>query len=260
MGADSVSHCHRQKRRDFMDKLRIVLVDDEELLLEQMECIFEKYEKAEIVGAYTNACEALNAIEALRPDVAFLDVSMPVMDGFQLAEGIKRAKPDTFIIFVTGHNEFALKAFDAEAIDYIVKPFTKERVLKSIERLNRRAKAHEEMPDNTLQSNWLPAEEGECIRLVSMEDIYYLVADGKKTKVVSRDGVWLTALTLLEIEERYRSKALFRCHKSYIVNIGLIERIIPMFNQNYIIRLKGLKEEIPVSRHYAKAMMKLLGM
>lgn len=243
-----------------MEKLRIVLVDDEVLLLEQMEYILEKYEKAEIVGAFTCAYEALDAIEELRPDVAFLDVSMPDMDGFQLAERIKRVKPDTFIIFVTGHNEFALKAFDAEAIDYIVKPFTKERVLKSIERLNKRAKAHEGMPNNTLQSNWLPVEEGECIRLVSMEDIYYLSADRKKTRVVSKAGVWLTALTLAEIEERYRNKALFRCHKSYIVNIGLIDRIIPMFNQNYIIRMRGLKEEIPVSRHYAKAMMKLLGM
>jgi DNA-binding LytR/AlgR family response regulator len=243
-----------------MEKLRIVLVDDEALLLEQMEDIFEKHEKAEIVGAYTNACEALDAIEEQKPDVVFLDVSMPLMDGFQLAERIKRANLEPFIIFVTGHNEFALEAFDAEAVDYIVKPFTKERVLKSIERLSKRVKTHEEKPDNTLQSNWLPVEEGDSIRLISMEDIYYLTADRKKTRVVSKAGVWLTALTLVEIEERYRSKALFRCHKSYIVNIGLIDRIIPMFNQNYIIRMRGLKEEIPVSRHYAKAMMKLLGM
>jgi len=243
-----------------MKKIRIVLVDDETLLLEQLEYILKKDEKVEIAGMYSDAAEALEGIKVLKPDAVFLDVSMPVLNGFQLAEEIRRAGISPFLVFVTGHREFALKAFDSEAMDYIVKPFEKERVLLSIERMEKRRQALGENIVTLPQSNWFPVEESKSIRLIPLETICFFVAEKKKTKVVSKEGNWLTSMTLGDIEMKYAHMTFFRCHKSYIVNLNFIEKIIPMFHQNYVIRLKGSKEEIPVSRHYAKRMTEVLGM
>ncbi|TDG00196.1 response regulator [Paenibacillus piri] len=118
--------------------MRVVLVDDERLALVQLKKLLGELEGCEVVGAFMNAEEAVKQIHTLRPDVMFLDIHMPEMNGIQATERIRAIAPETEIVFVTAHHEYALKAFGLEALDYILKPLTRERLNQTVQRLRRR--------------------------------------------------------------------------------------------------------------------------
>lgn len=250
----------------------VILVDDEELSLDELKYILEEHDDIRVVETFVNPVNALDKIEKIKPDMVFLDVFMPCMNGFELARKILESGLDSCLVFVTAYDEHALKAFDVEAVDYIIKPFSKNRIDKTISRIRKRLrerdkKAEKSKPDNVLEKNsiikdlkWIPAADRGSIVLLGIDEIYYCSTEDKKTYVHTKDNCFPTELSLTKIEEKYRNKHLFRCHKSYIVNLDYVYKIIPMFNQNFIIELKGMNAQIPVSRHYARNLKILLGL
>jgi len=236
-----------------------VLVDDEELSLSELGFILEEFPDVKVIGSFTDPFDALREMKRLKPDIAFLDVSMPCMNGMEVVQGLLDSGVQPWVIFVTAHNDYALKAFDVEAVDYIIKPFSKKRIGKALDRIRRRTEEREVSP-TPADFNWIPVDDRGSIRLVNIDAICYCSVEDKKTFVNTMGKRYPTEPTLAKIEERFMQRSLFRCHKSFIVNLDYVEKIIPMFNQNFVIILKGTEEEIPVSRHYAKNLKTLLGL
>lgn len=245
--------------------MRIILIDDEKLSLEQMEHILESYDDIERMGSYTDPLTALEKIKIIKPDVVMLDISMPEMNGFQIAWEIMNISPDTMIIFVTAYDQYALKAFDVEAIDYILKPISKRRMEKAIRLIRKRLQTKEKSTLNSFDTsqikqfnNRIPVWENESVVLIDVQAICYCVVMDKKTTIYTYEKEYISNDTLVQLEERL-SQQFFRCHKSFLVNLQKIDKIIPMFNQTFIIKLKELKIEIPVSRHYSKQLREIFG-
>jgi len=249
--------------------LRIILVDDEKPALEELTYIINKYSFIELIGTYNNPTIALERILKEKPDVVFLDVEMPEINGFTIAREIIRAEMDTIIVFVTAFDEYAIKAFEVNAVDYILKPFHEERIDLTIKRIKNISKQHnKENNQKVIQKileiqetkpiNKLPVWKNNRILLLNPEDIIYCTMEDGKTVIVTEDERYITDGKLIYLEEILKQDGFFRCHRSFLVNLNTINEVIPWFNNTYIIKMKGIDDEIPISRRHMKEFKKLL--
>ncbi|NLJ87386.1 MAG: response regulator transcription factor [Epulopiscium sp.] len=249
--------------------MRIILVDDEKPALEELTYIINKYSFIELIGTYNNPTIALERILKEKPDVVFLDVEMPEINGFTIAREIIRAEMDTIIVFVTAFDEYAIKAFEVNAVDYILKPFHEERIDLTIKRIKNISKQHnKENNQKVIQKileiqetkpiNKLPVWKNNRILLLNPEDIIYCTMEDGKTVIVTEDERYITDGKLIYLEEILKQDGFFRCHRSFLVNLNTINEVIPWFNNTYIIKMKGIDDEIPISRRHMKEFKKLL--
>lgn len=249
--------------------MRIILVDDEKPALEELTYIINKYSFIELIGTYNNPTIALERILKEKPDVVFLDVEMPEINGFTIAREIIRAEMDTIIVFVTAFDEYAIKAFEVNAVDYILKPFHEERIDLTIKRIKNISKQHnKENNQKVIQEileiqetkpiNKLPVWKNNRILLLNPEDIIYCTMEDGKTVIVTEDERYITDGKLIYLEEILKQDGFFRCHRSFLVNLNTINEVIPWFNNTYIIKMKGIDDEIPISRRHMKEFKKLL--
>lgn len=250
--------------------LKAVLVDDEPLSLDALEYVLDKADEIEIIGKYTNPLEALESIKKSRPELVFLDVKMPELDGFSAAREIINMGFDTHIVFATVFEEYALKAFEMEAIDYVVKPFSENRLQLTVNRIVKRVR-NRQAPECPVEAfvkrnlprqviNKIPVWKENSIVLLDHETILYFTTDDKKVIVHTRDNTYESNSSLAELEEKLEDRGFFRCHKSFLVNTDYIARIIPWFNATYMIKLKEGTEQIPVSRYYTKKLKGMLSL
>lgn len=247
--------------------LKAVLVDDELLSLDALEFILDKNEDVEIIGRYTNPLEALENIKKSRPDLVFLDVEMPELDGFSAAQEIINMRLDTNIIFATVFEQYALKAFEIDAADYVVKPFSENRLRLTVNRIIKRIQNRQvpKCPINDFVKhnvsrqiiNKIPVWKENNIVLLDPETISYFTMNEKKVIVHTKDNTYESNSSLAELEEKLENRGFFRCHKSFLINTDYIAKIIPWFNSTFMIKLLQSNEQLPVSRFYAK---KLKGM
>jgi DNA-binding LytR/AlgR family response regulator len=247
--------------------LRTVLVDDEPLALDALEFALDKNEKIEIVGKYTDPMKALKKIKKSRPELVFLDIKMPELDGFSVAQEIIDMGLDTNIVFATVFEEYAIKAFELDATDYVVKPFTENRLNMTVDRIAKRVEAC--LPPASSVKDFIRHNlSGQAINKIAVwrensivlldpKIISYFSMEEKKVIVHTRDDAYETGSSLAELEERLEDKGFFRCHKSFLINMDHVARIFPWFHSTYMIKLKESPDQIPVSRHYMK---KLRGM
>jgi len=248
--------------------LKAVLVDDELLSLDALESVLDKNEDVEIIGKYTDPVEALESIKSLRPELVFLDIQMPELDGLSVAQEIINMGLDTHVIFVTVFDQYALKAFDMNAADYIVKPFSENRLRLTVSRIIKRVqnKQVSVCPMNSLIKhnlsrhiiNKIPVWKENSIVLIDPEKITYFSMNEKKVIVHTKDNTYTSNSSLTELEKKLENEGFFRCHKSFLVNTDYIEKIVPWFNSTYMIRLKHSTEQISVSRYYTKQLKGIL--
>lgn len=250
--------------------LKAVFVDDEPLSLDALEFALEKNEAIEIIGKYTDPVEALENIKKSRPELVFLDIEMPELDGFSVAQEIINMGYGAHIIFATVFEQYALKAFEIDAADYVLKPFSENRLKVTVDRIVKRLQSSplKEPPANDFvrrnllrQSiNKVAVWRENSIVLLDPERILYFAINGKKVIVHTRDDSYESSSSLAELEEKLEKKGFFRCHKSFLVNTDFIARIIPWFNSTYMIRLKETDAQIPVSRYYTKHLKGMLNL
>lgn len=201
--------------------IRALIVDDEPHARAELESLLGETGAFEIVGRCANAVEAVHAIRGERPDVVFLDIQMPAISGFELLSMIDDDElPE--IVFVTAHDEHALRAFEERAIDYLLKPVARDRLAKTVERLRRPrgGAAAPALPRSPIRR--VPCLAGKAIKLVDLADVELVRSSEAGVYVVTAKGELFTELTLRVLEER---AGLVRCHKQVLVNIDQVDEI-----------------------------------
>ena len=231
-------------------KIRCLIVDDEELARSRMRSLLSEVNlsggaEIEQTGEATNGKEALMAVRDHQPDLLLLDVQMPLLNGFDVAELLPQPRP--YIIFVTAYDEYALQAFETHAVDYLMKPVRPERLEKALERIrllksgSQQQQALNELADARRQDNpylqRLPLQRRDEIFITPSEQIIRFRADGKLVYAHTADQTYRVDFTLAELEERLHPDRFFRIHRSHIINLDKVDKLIPWFKGNYRIKL-----------------------
>lgn len=245
--------------------LSTVIVDDEQLACEELSFLLKDFPEIEVVGTGRNGLEAVELIEKLEPDVVFLDVHMPGLDGMGVVRRLREREADLpHFIYVTAYDQYAVEAFRLEAMDYLLKPVDKARLAQSVERAKRAVeeKQKQEAPEAARASQprtKLLVRSNNRNFIVDAQDLVYATID---------DGLILLTATNVEGVSNYKTiedlhanldrDTFWRVHRSYLVNINRIKEVVPWFKSSYQLRMDDRKHtEIPVSRVQTKRLREL---
>jgi two-component system LytT family response regulator len=246
---------------------KVIIVDDELLARQVIRNYLKNYLDMQIICECENGLEATEKINQLKPDVVFLDIQMPELSGLEV---IERLDVIPHIVFSTAYDEYAINAFEINAVDYLLKPYDEKRFGKSIRRLRGELKGG--IPDlqrmisileafhksnNYLDRILIPNKEE--IIFISSTDILYIEAMENYISIITGDSAYLLFQKISEIEKKLNPKQFFRVHRSYIVNLAYIRKIETWMATKYNIILKNGKE-IPLSRYRVKAFKRFFGM
>lgn len=245
--------------------IRILIADDDAGMRLIMKKLVEKAEGFQLAGEATNGRELLEMYDRLLPEVILLDVEMPEMTGVECARAIQDRNPRTILVFATAHEEYMANAFEVYAFDYLVKPFKIERALQTLERIRERLRgtageaeivSPKLNPGNGPSRMMLRHREG--VSFLDMENIAMVMRENRSTVLITQDGSRYTVSDALgELEERLPQNIFFRTHKSYIVNLNLIDSISPYGRWTYIVKLRGLKEDALITHERFEILQKL---
>ena len=242
--------------------MRGLIVDDEFPARKLIRLFLKEIEDVEIIGEYDNGVDAVKFIQNHNIDLVFLDIKMYQKDGLQTAFDINKLSNSPFIVFTTGFTEYAVKAFELKAIDYIVKPYTKDRILATINRVRELQENNSYgvlLNDILYKQGKLPVWSRDHLFVLNYSDILYFKAYKKgKSYVYSINGEFITDLSLTDVEKELNVDRFIRVHKSFMINIDKIIEIIPWFNSTYVLRLNECEDKIPVSRHYISTFRKIM--
>ncbi|MBN8879747.1 MAG: response regulator [Chitinophagaceae bacterium] len=234
---------------------KVIIIDDEPLARSIVKEYLQKHPELELITECGDGFEGVKAIQQHQPDLIFLDIQMPKINGFEMLELIEQP-PN--VIFTTAFDEYAIKAFEAHAIDYLLKPFNQERFDKAVAKwmeqqqnnANTSAKTEELLDtasQSPSQSNRVVVKNGSKIKIIPVHDIFYLEAADDYVKIHTQEGYFLKNKTMSHFEQVLDAQQFVRSHRSYIVNVQQITRIDPYEKDNHVAILRsGLK--VPVSR------------
>ncbi len=234
--------------------MRALVVDDELHARNALQALLAKTGELEIVGTCANAFEAIQAIKTERPDVLFLDIQMPKVNGFQLLSMIDEAIMPK-VVFVTAYDAYAIKAFEESAFDYLLKPVQKDRLASTIEKLKRTLHEAQRPVYGGQPIERIPCTGANSIRLVDLSEVEYVQCSAAGVYVVTSKGEFFTELTMQVLESK---TDLVRCHRQYLVNARRIEEIVRHEPRAAVLRTKSGKE-VPVSRRYFAQLKDRLG-
>ena len=247
-----------------MKPIKALIIDDESLARDLIKNYLLDYLFIELVGECSDGFQGIKAIQELQPDLIFLDIQMPKLTGFELLELVE--KPP-IVIFTTAYNEYAIKAFEMNAIDYLLKPFSRERFNKSMNKVNHRIETKEIDSKNlTIVTNLILENEkteriviktGIKIHVIPVNTIHYIEAQDDYVMIYTAEGKYLKQQTMKHYEASLDSSCFIRIHRSYIVNSNEIEKIEPYEKGSYKVILKN-KSTIPVSKRGYVVLKKFL--
>lgn len=280
--------------------IRTILIDDEAPARDELRYLLTTNHAniINIIGEADNATAAISLITREQPDLIFLDIHMHGLSGLELGEVIHDISPKSKIIFATAYDEYALKAFELQALDYVVKPIEEERLKKAIQHAEKvlypnglplapsdsaEGGASSESPapadsvtadestatatpaTPSIRTNKIAVDDGAHILLIDLDTISYITGESGRLEVHTTKGTYTSNKTLTELQERLRGTSLYRVHRSYIVNLNMVSEVVPWFKGTYWLRLpqttkKGTELiDIPVSKAQVKPIKELLG-
>lgn len=243
---------------------KVVIIDDEPLASGIVEEYLQDFSNISIVAVCHNGFEGVKAIQLHQPDLIFLDVQMPKINGFEMLELLDQAPS---VIFTTAFDEYAIKAFEANAIDYLLKPFSKERFNQAIEKWRSQS---DTLKTNVLQQiietptrqpdekNRIVVKNGSDIRIVPITDIFYIEAYDDYVKIFTKDSYFLKKKTMNYYEQILDPSQFFRTHRSFIINLNQLTKIESLEKNSYVVLLKNGKR-IPLSRNSYSKLREQLG-
>jgi two-component system LytT family response regulator/two-component system response regulator LytT len=247
-----------------MKKIAVLVVDDELIMCAALRHHLEKFPHIEVVGECHDGHAALLAVEQLNPDLVFLDIRMPGLNGLEVAATLDQLESSPQIVFVTAHDDYALKAFEVGALDYVLKPFDSSDIIRVLRKI-RRARTTDA---SSLHDSSGPTQPVSLLNRPSKFCLYYgekqeiiesrniklfTVEHGKTFAQTIDDHKYSAKQSLHEIEQLLDPGLFFRCHRNFIVNIDWVKSVSPWFNRGLLLTLKGDKKiEVPVSRAQTK--------
>lgn len=244
--------------------LKVYIVDDEPLARDELKYLLNQSKQVTILGESDCIEDAVREIKELQPDLVFLDIELEEGTGIELAGQLENLEHPPAIVFATAYDEYALQAFEADAVDYLLKPFEEERILHTLEKINKLRKMGEEnvpvsQPIRNENSNGKIAfSVEEKIVLVPYTDILFVESSEGKSIIHTIKQEYKVNEPLVEVEKRLNLCRFLRVHRSYIVNLDHIDEIEPWFNSTYNLMMKD-GSKVPVSRTYMKDLKKVIG-
>ncbi|HBP65986.1 MAG TPA: DNA-binding response regulator [Desulfosporosinus sp.] len=263
--------------------MRVMVVDDERPARDELCYLLREITGVEIVAQAATGEETIRKFQELRPDVLFLDIQMPDASGVDVARELIRLGFSPTIVFATAYDQYAVDAFDVNAVDYLLKPFHEDRLAGTMQRLKKRLEGNNLGEPRTLtdqiqnreylakldliytslqaveaKEGKLKIEENGQIWLIPFGDILYATIEERSVRIVTRERSYLTNYSLTELES-LSNPSFLRVHKSYLAHLDQIHSIIPWFNNTYNLVMSD-KSEIPVSRTYVKVFRERMGL
>ncbi len=228
-------------------KIRTIIIEDEEPARILLKNFLSSFSEIEFSGEFADGFSGLKAINEMKPDLIFLDIQMPKLTGFEILE-LTEHKP--VIIFTTAYDQYAIKAFEANATDYLLKPFTRERFGEAVEKAIKKLKNNDNEEKNiksvlkTMDEkpeliSRIAIRSGSKIHVISADDMVYIEADGDYVKIHIKDASYLKEKTMKFFESHLDPKQFIRIHRSYIVNVNMIQRLEYYDKENYVAVLKN---------------------
>lgn len=221
--------------------MKVLLIDDEPLARNITREYLQQYPDFEIMEECNNGFEGIKAIQQYQPDLIFLDIQMPKINGFEMLELIDDPPK---VIFTTAFEEYAIKAFEAHAIDYLLKPYSKERFDKAMEKVlqmvNKPALTKavlETAAQSPMQSNRIVVKDGSRIKIIPLTQVQYLETADDYVKIHTREGIFLKNKTMAYFEKLLQQHQFVRIHRSFMVNVQLISRIEAYEKENHLVLL-----------------------
>lgn len=242
--------------------LRTFIIDDEAPARRELRYLLEQVSGVEVVGEASNGTAALKGIRENRPSLVFLDIQMPGLNGLELARFLCELPERPLLVFATAFDEYALQAFEVDAIDYLCKPFTLERVAKAIAKARKAVVMAVAQPAAEVRHPIEPERKiilyrGESIVPIAAERILFARAEEGEVLVHAVDGRYRSRCTLSELEQKLAASGFVRSHRGYLVNINHVREVIPWFNGSYkLIMDDRERSEVPVSRYNVKDLKK----
>lgn len=253
-----------------------IIVDDEQLARDELAFLLQSFSDVEVVAQGENGVEAVALVRDRQPDLLFLDVQMPGLDGFGVVKQLAEKKlPLPFLVFATAYDQYAVQAFEVNAVDYLLKPFDRERLERTLERvrhhqqkdesavgkINRVLELLENRTATPQPSRILIKSAGRHFLLDQQDIVYARIEDGVITVTATQLEGQANYRTIEELQANLDTRTFWRAHRSYLVNLNRIREVVPWFNSSYQLRMDDKKQtEIPVSRTQSRYLRELFNL
>ena len=243
--------------------LRALIVDDEKLARDRLHGFLRGIDDVQVVGEAGDGPKAAQMIEEKKPDLVFLDVQMPGLDGFGVLKAVKH-RPQ--VVFATAYDEYAIKAFEVQAADYLLKPISRARLNEALRRVRERLDNHTASPDlngllKALEARerrfaaQVPVHKGKQILVLPVEDVFWFEVEYRLVYAHTATDRYMTSFTLKELEERLDPEIFFRAHKSRLVNLNHVRAIVPWFGGRFKLVMRNQQNsEVELSRAQARVL------
>ncbi|WP_134683066.1 LytR/AlgR family response regulator transcription factor [Brevibacillus migulae] len=247
--------------------IRVLIAEDERLAREELSYYLSQEADIELLPCAVNGRELLEKVAEYEPDVVFLDIKMPELEGVQAARMLSSRKQQPLIVFCTAYENYALDAFSLNAVDYLLKPTEPHRLKETLQRIRKRlqesAQGGGKEPGMSTGAapkvTKLLLEEQNRFVVIEPESILFAVRDERVIQIHTLQETFTSKMTLQQLEEKLHAYPFFRTHRSYLVNLQYVAELVPWFNGAYNLKLKtGKPTQIPVSRSYARELLKRL--
>jgi two-component system LytT family response regulator len=239
--------------------MKVLIIDDERLARKELSTLLAEYKDIEILGEAANADEAEEMIDKLNPDLIFLDIQMPGKTGFELLESLEKTPK---VIFTTAYDEYALKAFEFNALDYLLKPIEPKRLTESIIKIRKEVEAQAERQKSSNQltvNDQVFVKDGDNCWFVRLKDVRLFESDGNYIKVYFDKNKPMIHKSLNALDEKLDNKHFFRVSRKHIINLEWIDEIETWFNGGLMVKLKG-GDKVEVSRRQATKFKDLMSL
>lgn len=243
--------------------MNVIIVDDEFPARKELRYFIENNSNMNILDEFDNGLDVLNFMQEKSVDAIFLDINIPKLDGMLLAKTINKFEKKPKIIFITAYDNYAVEAFNLEIFDYILKPYSEDRIISMIKKLEKTCKQvsnNKNKTENNKVANKISLWKENKIYIVDIDDIYYCEAKERYTYIYTKKDEYHIRAGISQVESMINNSNFFKSHRSYLVNLLKIEEVIPWFNNTYILKLNEGKYEITVSRSKVKEFRQLMNL
>ncbi len=233
-----------------------IIVEDELPAREELKFFLNEEKEIKLIAEFDNPLDTLTFLKNNTTDVIFLDINMPDMNGISLGKIITKIYPNIKIVFITAYKDYAVDAFEIKAFDYLLKPYSENRIrslLKSL--VNIKTEVTSSIKNNNLKK--ITVNIDEKLYVLSLDDIDYIEAAEKETLIFSNQKKYISKVKISKWEEMLLGNNFYRCHRSFIINLDKITEIEQWFNSSWIVKIKNYTTTIPVSRNNIKELREL---